>query len=506
MRVDLPIDGLLLVVFGFLAVGAIVAGKSDRLRVPASVLFLAVGMLAGDDGLGLVSLSDPTIVQNLGVIALLIILFEGGLTTKPSDLRRAALPGFVLSNVGVLVTAAVVAAAVRLLLDTNWTTALVLGAVVSSTDAAAVFSLLKRAPLPRRIGALLEVESGANDPFAIVLTLGLLTSWERGTSVGDWLWFGAAQLLGGIVVGVAGGFLATRVLRRIRLSAGTLYPVLALSLGGLTYAIAARVGASGFLAVYIAGLFVGAYVPRHRRSIRSFHASLANTADIGLFLLLGLLVFPSQLPGVALQALAVTAIVLLVARPVAVAVCLTPFRVGWREQSVVSWAGLRGAVPIVLSTFPYTAGYPQGTAIFNVVFFVVLASVLLQGATVVPLVRRLGLETTHPAWESIAEAVPLEGVDTDLVELTVAADLHIVGRSLRDAPPPLGMLVTTILRDDRVVIPTGGTRIEAGDVVVFAVGRLPDALSQVTAWARGEWDGAGRDGPDGPHDPRPPGR
>lgn len=489
MQVELAIDPLLLVVFAFLAVGAVVAGKSDRLRVPASLLFLGIGMVAGDDVLGLVSLDDPVLVQNLGVIALLIILFEGGLTTKPSDLRRAALPGFVLSNVGVLITAAVVAVAVRVLLRTDWVTAALLGAVVSSTDAAAVFSLLKRAPLPRRMGAILEVESGANDPFAIVLTLGLLATLAEAPTAGDWFRFGAAQLLGGLAVGLVGGLLAAAVLRRTRLSSATLYPVLALSFGGLTYATGATIGASGFLAVYIAGLVIGAQVPRHRRAIRSFHASLANTADIGLFLLLGLLVFPSELPAVAVPALAVTAIVLFVARPTAVAVCLTPFGIPWREQTVAAWAGLRGAVPIVLSTFPFTAGYPQGRAIFNVVFFVVLISVLIQGTTVVPLVRRLGLETPRPAWETVAEALPLEGVEADLVEVSVTEELFLAGKTLREAPPPSGMLVTTIVRPDDVVIPDGDTRLLPGDLVVIAVRRHPDAIGRATAWARGELPG-----------------
>ncbi len=498
MELDLPIDPLLLAVFGFLVVGALVAGTSDRVRVPASLLFLVVGMVAGDDVLALVRLDNPALVQNLGVVALLIILFEGGLTTKPSDLRRAALPGFVLSNVGVLVTAGVVAGSVRLVLDVDWTTALLLGAVVSSTDAAAVFSLLKRAPLPRRIAAILEVESGANDPFAIVLTLGLLASWQGVVGWRDWLVFGATQLLGGIAVGIAGGRLAAWLLRRVRLSAAALYPVLALALGGLTYAVGANLGASGFLAVYIAGLIVGAAVPRHRRAIRNFHGSLANTADIGLFLLLGLLVFPSELPAVALPAIAVTAIVLVVGRPVAIAVCLTPFRVPWREQTVAAWAGLRGAVPIVLSTFPFTAGHPQGRTIFNVVFFVVLVSVLLQGTTVVALVRRLGLEAPRPAWESIAEALPLEGVEADLVEVTVTNDLPIAGHRLRETPPPAGMLVTTIVRDSGAVIPTGDTTIAPGDLIVVAVERAPDAVARVTAWARGELGGPPEAGADWP--------
>ncbi|HEX2028621.1 MAG TPA: potassium/proton antiporter [Nitriliruptorales bacterium] len=376
--------------------------------------------------------------------------------------------------------------AVRFAFATDWFTALLLGAVVSSTDAAAVFALLKRTPLPRRIGSILEVESGANDPFAIVLTVGLLATWEAGATWQQWVAFGTRQLLGGLLVGLLVGLAGSWLLRRVRLAATTLYPVLALGLGGLAYAVGARVGASGFLAIYIAGLFVGALVPRHRRIIRNFHTSLANTADIGLFLLLGLLVFPSRLPGVALRALAVTGLLVFLARPAAVALALTPFRIPWRDQLVAAWAGLRGAVPIVLSTFPFTAGFPQGDAIFDVVFFVVLASMLLQGSTVAPLIERLGLTTPRPAWESIAEAIPLEGVDADLVELTITEQLAIANKEIRDVPPPAGMLVASIVRDGRVILPTGSTRFEPGDLAVIAFSRDTAGLNDVTAWARGE--------------------
>jgi cell volume regulation protein A len=486
VRAGLPVDSLLLTVFALLVVGVVVAGKSERLRVPSSLLFLGIGMAVGDDGLGLIRFDDPALVQNVGVVALLVILFEGGLTTKPRDLRAGGLPGFVLSNVGVFVTAAVVGVTVRWLLGTDWHTALLLGAVVSSTDAAAVFSLLKRAPLPRRLGAILEVESGANDPFAVVLTLGLLAHWQQGSTPRDWLLFGAAQLLGGIAVGAVVGMGGVALLRNVRFASTALYPVLALALGGLGYGLAAQLGGSGFLAVYITGLLIGALVPRQRRVIRDFHTTLANTADIGLFLVLGLLVFPSRLPDVAGPALAVTAVLILLARPAAVAVCLTPFRVPVREQAVVAWAGLRGAVPIVLATFPFTLGYPGGETIFDVVFFVVLVSVLLQGSTVTALVRRLGLATPVPAWGALAESLPLEAGGTQLVELTVSGDLHIAGRRLGDCPTPEGVLLTSVIRDEHVLLPDGSTRLEAGDLLVIAARRPDDALRAISAWARGE--------------------
>ena len=485
MHVELAIDGVLLTAFALLAVGVLVAANADRVPVPSSVLFLGVGMAIGDDGLALIRFDDPLLAQNLAVVALVVILFEGGLTTSIANLRSGGGPGFLLSNVGVFVTTVIVACAVRALLATSWETALLLGAIVSSTDAAAVFTLLKRAPLPRRLGAVLEVESGANDPFAVVLTLGLVAHMQHGSDVDDWVVFGAAQLLGGLAVGVAVGAAGVALLRRVRFASPALAAVLAFAVGGLAYAVAAHVGGSGFLAVYVAGVAVGAGVPRHRRTIRDFNSALANAAEIGLFLLLGLLVFPSRLPGVALQAIAVAAVLVLVARPIAVLVCLTPFRIPVRQQAVVAWSGLRGAVPIVLATFPFTAGVDGAATLFDVVFFVVLVSVVAQGSTVPWLVRRLGLATTTPPWAAIAEALPVDSADVELVEVTLTEDLAVVGRRLRDAPLPSGFVVTTIVRGDGVVLPTGTTELAAGDVVVVAAPRGREVLRSVTAWARG---------------------
>jgi cell volume regulation protein A len=292
------------------------------------------------------------------------------------------------------------------------------------------------------------------------------------------------QLVGGLSIGLLGGWIGTRLLRT-RLRSSGLYPLLALGMAGLTFAVASSLSSSGFLAVYVCGLMIGALAPRHRRSIRGFHSSLANGADIALFLLLGLLVFPSELPAVAGRGVAVIAI-LFVARPIAVALAMVSFGVTWRELILLSWAGLRGAVPIVLATFPATAGVPAGETIFNIVFFVVIASALLQGTTVSAVARRLGLAVDVPAWRSIAEAIPLEDVDVDLIEIELTEDLPLVGSRLRDNPPPPGMLVTTVIRDNRATIANAETVFAAGDVLMLAVDSEVERITEVTAWARGE--------------------
>jgi potassium/hydrogen antiporter len=459
-----------------------------RLRVPGALLFLALGMIAGSDGLDLVTFDDPGLVQNVGVVALLFILFEGGLTTKPTDLRLAALPGTLLATVGVLITAAITAAGVWLLLGVDPVTAGLIGAVVASTDAAAVFSMMRTTPLPRRVSALLRLESGANDPIAVMLTIGLIATYAGGASPTEWATFALVQLVGGGIAGVAVGMLGVVTLRRVVLGVEGLYPIVAAAFGGMAYGLAAQFGASGFVAVYVTGLLIGALVPRHRRAIRGFHEALANAAEIGLFLLLGLLVFPSQLAGVAVAALLVALVLTLVARPVAVVLCTLGQGFGWRERALVSWAGLRGAVPIVLATFPFTAGVADGEAIFDVVFFVVLVSVLVQGLSLLPLVRWLGLDVEQPAWSPVAEALPLEGIDIDLVEVFVTEGLGLAGKRLRDAPLPPATLVAAVVRGHRVLIPQGDTRVLAGDVLLLTAQRQGDSIAQLTRWARGEDD------------------
>jgi potassium/hydrogen antiporter len=490
VQVTLGVDSLLLtgavLAITAVAVSALVTRRSRRFRVPGALLFLALGMLFGDDGLNLVSLDDAELVQNVGVVALLFILLEGGLTTKPTDLKLAALPGLLLATAGVALTAGITAVGVWLVLDVDPVTAGLIGAVVGSTDAAAVFSMMRTTPLPRRVAALLRVESGSNDPIAVMLTVGLLATYQQGTSAGDWAWFAIVQLVGGAAVGGAVGMASVWSLRRLRLPVDGLYPLTVAAVGALAYGVAATVGASGFVAVYATGVIVGALLPRQRRSILGFHEAVANAAEIGLFLLLGLLVFPSQLPAVALASLLVAAVLTFVARPVTVWLGTLGQGYSWQERTLLSVGGLKGAVPIVLATFPLTAGVGEADLIFDVVFFVVLVSVLVQGIALLPIVRRLGFEQTRPAWAPVAEALPLEGIEVDLIELHVTEDLFLVDRKIREVGVPPGTIITAVVRDDRVLVPNGNTRIRTDDVLLITAQRDRAALERLTAWARGE--------------------
>ena len=490
MQLTLEIDMLLLVgaVMALSAVfaSAVITRRSRRFRIPGALLFLVLGMVFGDDGLNWISLDDAELVRNIGVIALIFILLEGGMTTKPTDLRLAALPGLLLSTVGVALTAGVTALAVWLLLDVDVVTAGLIGAVVGSTDAAAVFSMMRTTPLPRRVAALLRVESGSNDPIAVMLTVGLLATYDQAASAGQWAGFAIIQLVGGGFVGAAVGAGAVWLLRRWTLPVEGLYPITVAAFGVLAYGLAATLGASGFVAVYVTGLMAGALLPRQRRIILGFHEAVANAAEIGLFLLLGLLVFPSQLLDAAGPALLVAAVLTFVARPAAVWLGTALQGYTWREKTVLSAGGLKGAVPIVLATFPLTAGVPGAQLIFDVVFFVVLVSVLVQGISLVPLVQRLGFEQPQPAWAPVAEALPLEGIEIDLIEVHVTPDLAVAGRRLADEASPPDSIITAIIRHEDVLIPGGETTIEIGDVLLITTRRDPDALQRLTAWARGE--------------------
>jgi len=486
VTIDLPADWPILVVAALLVIGVLAGGLAHRMQVPGLVLFLVLGMVIGSDGLGLISFDDPNLAVVGGTVALILILYEGGLTTRPGDLRRAAAPGVVLATFGVVLTALILGLGTYLLLDVDILTALLIAAVVASTDASAVFTVLRRSPLPRRLRAVLEVESGSNDPMAIMLTIGLLETWRAQATVGpaDWAVFAVLQLGGGLLVGALFGFVGSRALSRINLGPAGAYVVLALGLAGLSYGSAATVGASGFLAVYVTGLFVGARVPLHRRGIRTFHEGLANTAEVGLFLMLGLLVFPSDLPRVIVPGLAVALVLTLIARPLAVLACLAWFRQPWQDLTLVSWAGLRGAVPIVLATFPFAAGYPQGDLIFDMVFFVVLLSALVQGGSIGLVAKWLDLRAEGRAWAPAAQAVPISDINAELIEVRITDDLHLAGQQLKDINPPRG-LITSIIRGGRVLLPTARTRLRNGDLVIFAAPRHPEATRHIAAWARG---------------------
>ena len=482
MELELEIDHLVLAGAALLVIGVIGAGIADRLRFPGLILFLFIGMGLGDDGLGWISLSDATVVQSLAVGALVIILYEGGLGTAFRDVRPVAVPAVALATIGVAVTGFVAAGAAALFLDVDATTALLIGAVVASTDAAAVFSVLRNVGLPRRLNHLLEAESGANDPMAVLLTVGLLASWEGHVTTMDWLVFGMRQLGGGVLVGLGIGWCGAALLTRAHLTSTSLYPVLGLGLGGLAYGSAAALHVSGFLAVYLTGMAVAARAPSRRRAVLTFHQGLASTAQIGLFLLLGLLVFPSRLDEQAAGAFGVAMVLVFVARPLAVVVSVGWLRLGWADLAVISWGGLRGAVPIVLATFPLTEGYPEGQLIFDVVFFVVVASVLLQGLTVARLARRLGMRAEPDVVASMAEALPIDAPGVEVLEIEVGSACAVVGRPLMEVPPPYDARVAVMLRGTDVIVPTGASTLEPGDrVIVFGAARS-DLAAAIRAW------------------------
>ena len=389
MHSSFPVDAGILLGAALVIVGVVVGGVADRYRFPGLVLFLVLGMAVADDGLALVHFDDARLAQNVAIVALIVILFEGGLATAPEAVRRAGFPAATLATIGVAVTAAIAAGGAALAFDLPASSTLLIGAVVASTDAAAVFSALRGQAMPARVRDLLQMESGLNDPIAVMLTIGMIEVWRGQPGVADWVEFGLLHLVGGLAVGVAIGFGARVALRSLRLPSASSYPVLALAIAGLSYGVASELGASGFLAVYLTGLILG----RKRRLVKSllhFHEGLAAAAEAVLFLMLGLLVFPSRLVDVLGPSLLVAGVLMFVARPIAVALCLPWFRFKTRELTLVSWAGLRGAVPIVLATMPLTAGHPDGALVFDVVFVVVLASVIVQSSTVGILVKRLG--------------------------------------------------------------------------------------------------------------------
>ena len=375
-----------------------------RSRFPLLVTFLGIGMLLGSDGIGGIYFDDVQLARSIGIVGLIAILFEGGLTTSWRDFRLVVAPAAMLSTVGVAISAIVTAAAAHEIFDFSWSKSLLLGAVVGSTDAAAVFATLRFTRLRRRLATLLAVESGANDPMAVALTLGLIAWVEHSDyGVSDFAVLLARQFALGLVVGIGLGFIASRLLQRLPTDLAPFASVASIGTAALAYGVAASLDGSGFLAVYLVALWVGNTPMPLRRTIVTFHEGLAFLAQVVLFIVLGLLVFPSQLGDVAWSGLALTAVLLFAARPLAVVTSLTPFGYRVREQLFISWAGLRGAVPIVLATFALSARVAGSATIFNAVFFVVLVSTLAQGMTLEPFARRLGLATEEQPYDRRAK-------------------------------------------------------------------------------------------------------
>jgi potassium/hydrogen antiporter len=380
---------LILAAGAVLASGVVAAGLAVRLRVPALVLFAGLGMLVGSDGLGLIAFGDYRLARLIGTIALALILFEGGLSAGWSQLRPVLRPALLLATVGTILTAAIVAAVASALFDFSLLEGMLLGAILAATDGAAVFALLRGLRLPSRLRLVLEGESGLNDPVAVLLVLAsidLLAKPHHGAA--SELIFLVHELSVGIAVGVAGGLLA-RAAKHAPGLPKDLAPVGSLASAALAYGLAASLGGSGFLAVYLVGLGLGDAALAERERVLAFHRGLATIAEIGMFFALGLLVFPSQFGPVAVKALLLALITAAVARPVAATIATIGQRFTWPERAVLSWAGLRGAVPIILATFAVIEGVPRSVELLNIVFFAVMVSAAVQGATVHSLVRHV---------------------------------------------------------------------------------------------------------------------
>ncbi|WP_433377513.1 potassium/proton antiporter [Actinoplanes sp. CA-142083] len=450
---------------------------STRLGLPSLLVYLALGMVIGEAGFG-IRFDDAELTRTLGFCALIVIIAEGGLTARWSTLRPVLGLSASLATIGVVVSIVVVGACVHLILGLNWRLALLYGAVLSSTDAAAVFATLRRLRLPPRLVATLEAESGLNDAPVVLLVV-LLSA--TGVAAHPW-WYEVLivtyELAAGAAIGLAVGAAGRWTLRHAALPSAGLYPIAAVGLTVLAYAAGAVAHASGFLAVYVAGVMLGNGRLPHRRAVLGFADGLAWVAQIGLFVLLGLLASPGRLGGALVPAVVVGVALVLLARPLSVivaAVLARPFRgprrpgnrVGWRGTAFLSWAGLRGAVPIVLATIPLSAGTPGANGLFDAVFVLVIIFTLLQASTLGPASRLLRVTAPHEPAEIHVETAPLENIAADLLQLDVAPGSRLAGVYIDELRLPVGASVTLVVRDGAGFVPGPDTRLRTGDALLI---------------------------------------
>jgi cell volume regulation protein A len=477
---------ILLLVGAVLAGSIVVALGAARVGVPSLVAFLALGMLLGSDGPGGIEFDDAELARTVGVAGLVAILYEGGLSTSWRRLRRVAVPAVLLATVGVAVTATLTGAAAYYLFDLSRLESVLLGAVVASTDAAAVFATLRYTHIRRRLARTLEAETGVNDPVAIALTIGLI-EWieEPSFAFHDLVVLFVRQMGLGLAVGVGLGALAVWIFARLPHSIGAFVPVASVAVAALSFGAADVIGGSGFLAVYLVGLAVGSTPSRYRRQLVAFHEGLAFLAQVTMFVVLGLLVFPSDLPPVVLPGLALAALLMVVIRPVAVWVSTAFSDFTARERAFLGWAGLRGAVPIVLATFVLSSEIGESETIFNAVFFVVVVSALLQGTTLEWFAGRLDLVDPRPTVTSAPLEVDALGT-LELVEFDVAGDHAIAGVFVRELGLPRSALIAVVARGAHTIPPRGSTVIQPGDrLFVLAPRTLRPELEDVfSRWRR----------------------
>ncbi|MBX3367925.1 MAG: potassium/proton antiporter [Phycisphaeraceae bacterium] len=466
-------SAIVMVAFGAILVFSVVFGRPlDRLGIPVVLLFLLLGILAGSEGLGGIPFDDYGLAYRLGTLALALILFDGGLNTSLSVVRRASLPAGILATVGVALTAGLVAMCARMI-GLPWPESLLLGAVVSSTDAATVFAVLRggRLRLKDRVGSTLELESGVNDPMAVLLTAMLVQAILASGGSGPVSWWRLAidvpvQLLIGLAFGVMFGLAGRWFLARVRLGTVGLYPVVTLALALLAFGGATLCYGSGFLAVYAAGVVLGNGPLPYKSGLARVHDAIAWLSQIGMFGMLGLLVYPSSLASVWGEGLALGLFLAFVARPIAVAVCLGPLRMPAKEIGYIGWVGLRGAVPIVLATYPMLEGVPGAGRVFNIVFFIVVVNALIPGSTVRLVTRKLGLDVPDkPVPEAVLEINARKSLDSELLAFHIDRSLAVCDAALSQIAFPRHAAVVLVVRGEQMIAPRGDTRLHDGDHV-----------------------------------------
>jgi cell volume regulation protein A len=459
-------DAHLLLATGALLAGALLASLlANRVRVPGLVIVLGVGMAVGSDGLGWINFDDYRLAETIGVIALALILFEGGLAAGFDEIRPVLRPAIALATAGTLLTALITGLAAAWLFDLSTLEGMLVGSIVASTDGAAIFALLRGSTLRRRVARTLEGEAGLNDPVAVLLVLGFI-DWIQKPGFGalDMGVLFLKQLSIGLVVGVLVGALTVGAMRRLRLASAGLYPVASIAAASLSYGLAASLHGSGFLAVYLCGLALGSVPTPATRTVTTFHDGLAWVAQLTLFLTLGLLVFPAQLGNVAVEGTILAFVAAVVARPLAAIVVTSFDRFTMGERIVLGWAGLRGGVPVVLAIFPVLAGVPGSLEFFNIVFFAVVLSTVLQGSTFVPLAERLGVTTDEAALPApLMETGAIRRLGAEVVEFPVRRGDAVVGRRVRELGLPREALLNVIVRGEQAIPPRGSTLIEADD-------------------------------------------
>lgn len=482
----ITIEYILLTACSLILLSVVIAKLSDNIGVPTLLLFLSIGMLAGSDGPGGIFFDDAKLSQSIGIIALIFILFAGGLETKWSEVRPVLREASILATAGVLLTALVVSLISMVVFQLSFLQGMLLGAIVSSTDAAAVFSVLrmKNVSLKGNLKPLLELESGSNDPMAVFLTVGTLQLlMQPEASLGDIILLFMYQMAIGALFGIGFGKVMIIGFNRLKLSYEGIYPVTALAFSGLVYSATAIVNGSGFLAVYLAGIIIGNSEIVQKKSLLRFFDGLSWLGQIAMFLALGLLVYPHKIIPVIGSGLVISLGLIFLARPIGVYLSMLFSQFSWREKTFISWVGLRGAVPIILATFPMLANVEGAELIFNVVFFIVLTSALIQGWSIPTVARWLNVAAPlQKKLRSPIEFAPVENSDTQLIDFLVPHNGAIVGKPIVELGLPSDSLIVVISRNDEFVVPSGGTLIEANDTLLILVNRqnLPAVRSIIS--------------------------